>query len=454
MLETLTDRLGIALRNVRGVGKLSEKNMEDTFKDVRAALLTADVHFRVAREFIERVSSECIGQKVTQSVTPGQMLVKIIHDELVRLLGEGSNDLIEKRPLRIMMIGLHGSGKTTSSVKLARYLHKKGYTPLLVACDLYRPAAIEQLEILAGKEDFHFFAEPSSKDVSKVAANGLAYAKKNKTDAIIFDTAGRLQIDDELVDEIKLLKKRIVPDEVLLVADSALGQEAVNISKTFHEALSLTGIILTKLDGDARGGAALSMKAITNIPIKFIGIGEKVDELELFHPDRMASRILGMGDVVTLVEKAQETIDDEEANRMAEKMRKADFNYEDMLAQFKQLKKMGSLGSIVDMLPGMNNVEIGDKEEDQLKRTEAIILSMTTRERQNPNLLNGRRRMRIAAGSGVEIREVNALIKQFTMMRKMMRKMKGAKGKKMLKKMQSMGGDLPGMGGNLPGMTG
>ncbi len=454
MLETLTDRLGIALRNVRGVGKLSEKNMEDTFKDVRAALLTADVHFRVAREFIERVSSECIGQKVTQSVTPGQMFVKIIHDELVRLLGEGSNDLIEKRPLRIMMIGLHGSGKTTSSVKLARYLHKKGYTPLLVACDLYRPAAIEQLEILAGKEDFHFFAEPSSKDVSKVAANGLAYAKKNKTDAIIFDTAGRLQIDDELVDEIKLLKKRIVPDEVLLVADSALGQEAVNISKTFHEALSLTGIILTKLDGDARGGAALSMKAITNIPIKFIGIGEKVDELELFHPDRMASRILGMGDVVTLVEKAQETIDEEEANRMAEKMRKADFNYEDMLAQFKQLKKMGSLGSIVDMLPGMNNVEIGDKEEDQLKRTEAIILSMTTRERQNPNLLNGRRRMRIAAGSGVEVREVNALIKQFTMMRKMMRKMKGAKGKKMLKKMQSMGGDFPGMGGNLPGMTG
>jgi len=448
MLETLTDRLGNALRNVRGVGKFSEKNMEDTFKDVRAALLSADVHFRVAREFIERVSSECIGQKVTQSVTPGQMLVKIIHDELVRLLGEGSNDLIEKRPLRILMIGLHGSGKTTSSVKLARYLHKKGYTPLLVACDLYRPAAIEQLETLAGKEDFHFFAEPSSKDVSKVAANGLAYAKKNKTDAIIFDTAGRLQIDDELVDEIKLLKKRIVPDEVLLVADSALGQEAVNISKTFHEALSLTGIILTKLDGDARGGAALSMKAITNIPIKFIGIGEKVDELELFHPDRMASRILGMGDVVTLVEKAQETIDDDEANRMAERMRKADFNYEDMLAQFKQLKKLGSLGSIVDMLPGMNNVEIGDKEEDQLKRTEAIILSMTTRERQNPNLLNGRRRMRIAAGSGVEVREVNALIKQFTMMRKMMRKMKGAKGKKMLKKMQSMGGDFPGMGGN------
>jgi signal recognition particle subunit SRP54 len=453
MLETLTDRLGNALRNVRGVGKLSEKNMEDTFKDVRAALLTADVHFRVAREFIERVSSECIGQKVTQSVTPGQMLVKIIHDELVHLLGEGSNDLIDKRPLRIMMIGLHGSGKTTSSVKLARYLHKKGYTPLLVACDLYRPAAIEQLETLAGKEDFHFYAEPSSKDVIKVAANGLTYAKKNKTDAIIFDTAGRLQIDDELVEEIKLLKKRIVPDEVLLVADSALGQEAVNISKTFHEALNLTGIVLTKLDGDARGGAALSMKAITNIPIKFIGIGEKVDELELFHPDRMASRILGMGDVVTLVEKAQETIDEEEAIRMAEKMRKADFNYEDMLAQFKQLKKMGSLGSIVDMLPGMNNVEIGDKEEDQLKRTEAIILSMTTRERQNPNLLNGRRRMRIAAGSGVEIREVNALIKQFTMMRKMMRKMKGAKGKKMLKKMQSMGGDLPGMGGNLPGMN-
>ena len=453
MLETLTERLGNALRNVRGVGKLSEKNMEDTLKDVRAALLSADVHFRVAREFIERVSSECTGQKITQSVTPGQMLVKIIHDELVRLLGEGTTDLIEKRPLRIMMIGLHGSGKTTSSVKIARYLHKKGYTPILVACDLYRPAAIDQLETLAGKEDFQFFAEPSSKDVSKVAVNGLAFAKKNKADAIIFDTAGRLQIDDDLVEEIKLLKKRILPDEVLLVADSALGQEAVNISRTFHEAVNLTGIVLTKLDGDARGGAALSMKAITNIPIKFIGMGEKVAEFELFHPDRMASRILGMGDVVTLVEKAQETIDEEEAIRMAEKMRKADFNYEDMLAQFKQLKKLGSLGSIVDMLPGMNNVEIGDKEEDQLKRTEAIILSMTPRERQNPNLLNGRRRMRIAAGSGVEVRDVNALIKQFTMMRKMMKKMKGAKGGKMVKKMQALGGNSPGMGGDIPGMN-
>ncbi len=451
MLETLTNRLENALRNVRGVAKLSEKNMADTFKDVRAALLTADVHFRVAREFIDRVSAECIGQKVTQSLTPDQMLIKIIHDELVRLLGEGSNDLVEKRPLKIMMIGLHGSGKTTSSVKLARYLQKKKYTPLLVACDLYRPAAIEQLETLARNEDFHFFAEPSSKDVSKVATNGITFAKKNKTDAIIFDTAGRLQIDEELLEEIKLLKSRIVPDEILLVADSALGQEAVNISKEFHESLNLTGIILTKLDGDARGGAALSMKAITNIPIKFIGTGEKVNELELFHPDRMASRILGMGDVITLVEKAQETINEEEASRMAEKMRKADFNYEDMLTQFKQLKKMGSLGSIVDMLPGMNNFTVGDKEEDQLKHTEAIIFSMTRRERQNPNLLNGRRRMRIAKGSGVEIREVNALIKQFTMMRKMMKKMKGAKGKKMLKKMQSMGEGTPGIGDNYLG---
>lgn len=451
MLETLTNRLENALRNVRGVAKLSEKNMADTFKDVRAALLTADVHFRVAREFIDRVSAECIGQKVTQSLTPDQMLIKIIHDELVRLLGEGSNDLVEKRPLKIMMIGLHGSGKTTSSVKLARYLQKKKYTPLLVACDLYRPAAIEQLETLARNEDFHFFAEPSSKDVSKVATNGITFAKKNKTDAIIFDTAGRLQIDEELLEEIKLLKSRIVPDEILLVADSALGQEAVNISKEFHESLNLTGIILTKLDGDARGGAALSMKAITNIPIKFIGTGEKVNELELFHPDRMASRILGMGDVITLVEKAQETINEEEASRMAEKMRKADFNYEDMLTQFKQLKRMGSLGSIVDMLPGMNNFTVGDKEEDQLKHTEAIIFSMTRRERQNPNLLNGRRRMRIAKGSGVEIREVNALIKQFTMMRKMMKKMKGAKGKKMLKKMQSMGEGTPGIGDNYLG---
>ncbi len=453
MLETLTERLGNALRNVRGVGKLSEKNMEDTLKEVRASLLSADVHFRVAREFTERVSSECLGQNITQSVTPGQMLVKIIHDELVRLLGEGTTDLVDKHPLKIMLIGLHGSGKTTSSVKLARYLHKKGYTPLLVACDIYRPAAIDQLETLSRNENYLFYGEPSGKDVAKIAVKGLAFAKKNNADAIIFDTAGRLQLNDDLIGELMLLKKRLVPDEILLVADSALGQEAVNISRTFNEAVSLTGIVLTKLDGDARGGAALSMKAITNVPIKFMGLGEKVTEFELFHPDRMASRILGMGDVVSLVEKAQETIDEEDALRMAEKMRKADFNYEDMLAQFRQVKKLGSLGSIVDMLPGMNNVEIGDKEENQLSRTEAIILSMTPQERINPNLLNGRRRMRIAAGSGVEVREVNALIKQFTMMRKMMKKMKGAKGKKMLNKMQSLGGKFPGMSGDIPGMN-
>jgi len=454
MLENLTDKLGSALRNLRGVGKLSEENMGEALKEVRQALLSADVHFKVAREFVATVKEQCVGQEVLKSVTPGQQVIKIIHDELVKLLGEGATELEDKKPLRIMMVGLHGSGKTTSSGKLARYLAKKrDYRPALIACDVYRPAAIDQLEMLAKNEGCIFYGDREEKDVIKIGKRGLEAAKAADANLIIFDTAGRLQIDENLIEEIKRLKDAVQPDEILLVADAALGQEAVNVAKHFHDAVGCTGIILTKLDGDARGGAALSMKSISNVPIKFMGTGEKSDEFDVFHPDRMASRILGMGDVISLVEKAQETIDQGEAERMAEKMRKADFNLEDFLSQMQQVKKMGSLGSLVGMMPGMSGVEIGDEEEKKMARTEAIILSMTVQERRTPRLLRGSRLKRIADGSGVQVRDVNALLKQFTQMQKMMKMMRGGKGRKMMKAMKSqMGDDSGGLPTNLPGL--
>jgi len=453
MLENLTDKLGSALRNLRGTGKLTEENMTDALKEVRQALLSADVHFKVARQFVNQVKEQCVGQEVLKSVTPGQQVVKIIHDELVKLLGEGTTELEDKKPLRIMMVGLHGSGKTTSSGKLARYLAKKrDYRPALVACDVYRPAAIDQLETLAKNEGCTFYGDREEKDVVKIGKRGLDAAKEADANLTIFDTAGRLQIDEDLIEEIKRLKKAVQPDEILLVADAALGQEAVNVAKHFHEAVDCTGIILTKLDGDARGGAALSMKSIADVPIKFMGTGEKPDEFEVFHPDRMASRILGMGDVVSLVEKAQDTIDEKEAERMAEKMRKADFNLEDFLQQMQQVKKMGSLNSIMGMMPGMSGVEIGDDEEKKMARTEAIIRSMTPQERQTPRLLRGSRVKRIADGSGVQVRDVNALLKQFGQMQKMMKMMRGGKkGRKMMKAIQAQMGDGGGMP-NLPGM--
>jgi len=452
MLENLTDKLGNALRNLRGTGKLTEENMTEALKEVRQALLSADVHFKVARQFVTEVKQQCVGQEVLKSVTPGQQVVKIIHDELVKLLGEGTTELEDKKPLRIMMVGLHGSGKTTSSGKLARYLAKKrDYRPALVACDVYRPAAIDQLEMLAKNEGCTFYGDREEKDVIKIGKRGLDAAKDADANLIIFDTAGRLQMDEDLIEEIKRLKKAVQPDEILLVADAALGQEAVNVAKHFHDAVQCTGIILTKLDGDARGGAALSMKSIANVPIKFMGTGEKPDEFDVFHPDRMASRILGMGDVVSLVEKAQDTIDEKEAERMAEKMRKADFNLEDFLQQMQQVKKMGSLNSIMGMMPGMSGVEIGESEEKKMARTEAIILSMTVQERQAPRLLRGSRLKRIANGSGVQVRDVNALLKQFGQMQKMMKMMRGGKkGRKMMKAMQAQMGD----GGGLPGMPG
>jgi signal recognition particle subunit SRP54 len=440
MFESLTEKLGSALRNLRGVGKLTEENMADALKEVRTALLAADVHFKVARDFVERIQTACVGQGVLKSVTPGQQVVKIINDELVQLLGEGQTTLSPARPLKVLMVGLHGSGKTTSTAKLGKLLKKRGYKPFVVACDIYRPAAIDQLEILAKQEELGFYADRSSRDVTAIGAAALAAADAAGTDCMIFDTAGRLQIDTELIEEVKKLRARIQPDEVFLVADGALGQEAVNVAKAFHDALQLTGLILTKLDGDARGGAALSIKSITGVPIKFIGTGEKTGDFDTFYPDRLASRILGMGDVVSLVERAQENIDQKEAERMAEKMRKADFNLEDFLAQMQQIKKMGSMQSIVGMMPGMSGVQLPDDSERQMGKTEAIILSMTLKERRKPDILNGGRRQRIANGAGVRIVEVNQVLKQFQQMQKMMKMMKGGGAKKMMRQMESMKG--------------
>ena len=453
MFESLTDKLGKTLRNLRGVGKLSEDNVADALAEVRKALLSADVHFKTAREFVDDVKEACLGQEVLKSVSPGQQVVKIINDELVKLLGEGSTSLRDDRPLRVLMVGLHGAGKTTTTTKLAKRLAKDGRKPMLVACDVYRPAAIDQLETLAEQENFPCYADRSSQDVPRIARDGWEQSKKSEADVVIFDTAGRLQIDDDLVGELERLKTKIEPHEILLVADAALGQEAVNVAKTFHERLGLTGIVLTKMDGDARGGAALSMKKVTGAPIKFIGTGEKIDDFELFHPDRVASRILGMGDVVSLVEKAQETLDQDEATRMAEKLAKAEFDFEDFLSQMRQMKKLGSVGSIAKMLPGMGNISVGDKEDALLARHEAIILSMTKHERRTPRILGGSRRKRIADGAGVQIKDVNLLIKQFSQMHKMMKKMRGGKMRKMMGALGGGGmGDLAGgMPGGMPG---
>ena len=448
MFESLTEKLGNALRNLRGVGKLSDENMAEALKEVRTALLGADVHFKVAREFVERIQIQCMGEDVLKGVAPGQQVVKIIHDELVRLLGEGTTNLSTARPLKILMVGLHGSGKTTSTAKLGKLLKKRGYRPFVVAGDVYRPAAIDQLEILAKQEELGFYADRESKDVPAIGLAGLKAAEAAGADCVIFDTAGRLQIDTGLIEEVKILRDKIQPDEVLLVADGALGQEAVNVAKAFHDALTLTGLILTKLDGDTRGGAALSIKSVTGVPIKFIGVGEKTTDFDTFYPDRLASRILGMGDVVSLVEKAQETIDHKEAEKMAEKLKKAEFDLEDFLAQMQQVKKMGSMQSILGMMPGMSGMQLPEGADQQMARTEAIIKSMTKQERRKPDILNGSRRQRIANGAGVKIVEVNQLLKQFQQMQKMMKMFKGGGNKKMMRQMEAMRGK----GGGFPGM--
>ncbi len=440
MFDSLSQKLQSVFKNLRGYGKLSESNVADALREVRVALLEADVNYKVAKDFIERTKQRALGQEVLTSVTPGQQIIKIVHDELVALMGgvegeapaepSGGSARREARPPggsyptgNWLMVGLHGSGKTTSSGKLAKLLAKNGRKPLLVACDVYRPAAIDQLETLGRQIQIPVFALRGETDVTKIARQALAVAQTQGRDLVIFDTAGRLHIDEDLVQELVQLRDLVKPQEILLVADAATGQEAVNIAEHFDKALGLTGIVLTKLDGDARGGAALSMRAVTGKPIKFAGVGEKLDELEAFYPERMAGRILGMGDVVGLVEKAQEAFDATEAEKMQQKIADQTLNLEDFLAQLQQLKKLGPLENLLGMLPGMSNMKGLSLGEGQMKRVEAIVQSMTRTERRQPELLNASRRTRIARGSGTSVAEVNDLLKQFNMMKRMMKDM-------------------------------
>src|SRR6266481_4844622 len=442
MFDSLSGRLQNAFKNLRGLGKISEANVGEALREVRLALLEADVNFKVARDFIERVKTKAIGQEVIQSIQPGQQIIKIIHDELVELLGSSNASLqLSGNPSCVLMVGLHGSGKTTSSAKLGRLLHKQGRTPLLVAADVYRPAAMDQLEKLGQQLQLPVFVCKGETDVLKIARGALDFAKANNRNTLIFDTAGRLQIDEPLVQELVRLRDLVKPQETLLVLDAATGQEAVNVATHFDQALNITGSILTKLDGDARGGAALSMKAVTGKPIKFAGVGEKLEDFEPFHPERMASRILGMGDVVSLVEKAAEAVDVDEAMRLEEKMRKGQFSLEDFLDQLRQMKKLGSLESIVSMLPGgaevLKNNDLS-KQEKEFRHMEAMICGMTFQERRNPHILNAKRRIRIAKGSGVTVTEVNALLNKFGQMQQMMKKFG-----KFQRMMAKMGGGPP-----------
>ncbi len=443
MFDSLTGRLQAAFKNLRGLGKISEANVAESLREVRLALLEADVHFKVARDFIENVKEKAIGKKVIQSIQPGQQIIKILHDELVRLLGEANEALVlEPPPVSILMVGLHGSGKTTSSGKLAKWLIKEGRRPLLVAADVYRPAAMEQLETLAKQLTLPAVIMRGESNVLKIAKQAQKEAAAQERDTVIYDTAGRLQIDKPLVQELVWLRDLVLPQEILLVLDSATGQEAINVASHFNNALGISGCVLTKLDGDARGGAALSMKAVTGKPIKFIGTGEKLDNFEVFHPERMAGRILGMGDVVSLVEKTAEAVNIDEAKRMEEKMRRGDFTLMDFLNQLRQMRRLGSLESVVRMLPGGGDILQNDlsKQEKDFRRMEAMICAMTPAERLKPQILNARRRQRIAAGSGVRVSELNNLLNRFGQMRKMMKKM--GKSQKMLRR---LGGRMPGL---------
>jgi len=439
MFSQLGDKLQEIFKDLRGHGTISEVNIDAALRQVRLALLEADVDFQVAKEFIARVKEKALGEAVLRSITPGQQIVKIFYDELSILLGGDAAPLDLGKPGRILIIGLNGSGKTTSAAKLARLLKKQGRAPVLVACDLQRPAAIEQLTTLGKEVDVPVHTpDLNEKNVQRAAAAALeapAFAEPTVGQAI-FDTAGRQEIDAALIEELKQLKDFLQPQETLLVVDAATGQQAVSVATHFNGALQITGIILTKLDGDARGGAALSMREVTQRPIKFVGTGEKLDQFEPFVPERLAGRILGMGDVVGLVEKAAETIEIEDAERLERKLRSASFDFNDFLAQFKMLRKMGPLENVLGMLPGMSNVQGLSIDEKQLKRTEAIVLSMTSEERTRPQILNARRRQRIARGSGSTVTEVNDLVRRFDQMRKMMKN--AGKMKKMMAQMARM----------------
>ncbi len=445
MFESLSDRLDRSFKLLKGQGRITEINVAETLKDVRRALLDADVHFKIAKTFTDTVKEKALGEKILTSVKPGDMMVKIVHDELARLMGGEMEDInLKGSPVVILIAGLQGSGKTTFSGKLANHLkNKKGMNPLMIAGDVYRPAAIEQLRVLGEQVDVPVYTEDENKDPVKIARAGIKHAKQHGQNVVIIDTAGRLAIDEQMMVEIESVKKAVSPQEILFVVDSMTGQDAVNTAREFNERLDFDGVVLTKLDGDTRGGAALSIRSVVNKPIKFVSAGEKLDSLDVFHPSRMADRILGMGDIVSLVERAQDQFDEEEARKLQKKIAKNQFNFDDFLSQIQQIKKMGNLKDLAGMIPGigkaMKNLDMDD---DAFKGIEAIIHSMTPDERSNPTILNGSRRKRIAFGSGTSIQEVNRLIKQFGETRKMMKMMSG--GKNLSKMMGGMQGKMPG----------
>ncbi|MFO8236613.1 MAG: signal recognition particle protein [Bacteroidales bacterium] len=446
MFESLTDRLEQSFKILKGQGRISEVNIAETLKDVRRALLDADVNYKIAKDFTDTVKEKAIGQKVVESVKPGELMVKLIHDELAGLMGGTAEEPdLSGNPSVILLAGLQGSGKTTFTGKLGKFLKsKKGKNPLLVACDVYRPAAIDQLKVVGEQIDIPVYTQEDSKEPVKIAKNAIKQAKKDGNDLVIIDTAGRLAIDEQMMNEVAGIKKAVEPNETLFVVDAMTGQDAVNTAKEFNNRLDYEGVILTKLDGDTRGGAALSIRAVVNKPIKFVGTGEKMENIDVFYPDRMADRILGMGDIVSLVEKAQEQYDEKEAQKLNKKIAQEDFDFDDFLSQIRQIKKMGNFKDLASMIPGMGKALRNiDMDDDAFKGIEAIIYSMTPEERQNPKLLNGSRRKRIADGSGNSVQEVNRLMKQFTEMRKMMKKMKNGKGmKNMMQNLQSMGGKM------------
>lgn len=436
MFENLSDKIEGAFKRLKGQGRITDINVAETLKEIRRALVDADVNYKIAKQFTDDVKERALGEEVIRSVNPGQLLVKIVNDELIKLMGGKKSDLnLSGTPTVILMSGLQGSGKTTFSGKLANYLLKKGKKPLLVAGDVYRPAAINQLHVLGEQLGIEVYSEPENKNPVDIANNAIAHAKQKGLNVVIIDTAGRLAVDEQMMDEIAELKQKTNPHEILFVVDSMTGQDAVNTAKAFNDRLDFNGVVLTKLDGDTRGGAALSIMSVVNKPIKFVGTGEKMDAIDAFYPERMAQRILGMGDIVSFVEKAQETIDAEEAERLQKKLRKAQFDFEDFLSQLKQIKKMGNIKDLMAMIPGVNKaIKDVDIDDDTFKHTEAIIFSMTPYERKNPDILDGKRKKRIADGSGTSVQQVNQLIQQLFEMRKMMKMMnqfQGGPGKMM-----------------------
>ena len=442
MFDNLSSKLERAFKVLKGQGKISEINVAETIKEIRRALLDADVNFKIAKEFTNKVKDKALGRNVLNSINPGQLMIKIVKDELTELMGEKAVGLnLTNKPSIILMSGLQGSGKTTLTGKLALFLKNKNHKkPYLIACDIHRPAAIDQLEVLSKDLNVPIFSNRENKDPVKIALDGIKEAKKENCDVILIDTAGRLAIDNEMMDEISNIHSKVKPDETLFVVDSMTGQDAVNTAKAFNDILNFDGVVLTKLDGDTRGGAALSIRRVVDKPIKFIGTGEKMEALDIFYPERMADRILGMGDVVSLVERAQQQFDEEQARKISKKIAKNQFGFDDFLTQIEQIKKMGNIKDLMGMIPGMSNkIKDIDVDNDSFKHIEAMIKSMTLEERRNPSLMNQSRKMRIALGSGQGISDVNKMIKQFSHMSKMMKMMQGGKGKNMLNMMQNFG---------------